>query len=54
MGYVRSAIKQQREKKKREGLIFNVAIYPYVDKHDGGILLHVWFSGDTLTYKRQH
>lgn len=41
----------KRKEEKERGLIFNVAIYPYVDKHDGGILLHVWFSGDTLTYK---
>lgn len=41
----------KRKEEKEQGLIFNVSIFSHVDRNDGGILLYVWFSGDTITYK---
>lgn len=43
----------KRDEEKEMGLIYNVAVKPYIDEDDGGILLDVWFSGDTITYKDQ-
>lgn len=39
------------EQAKKEGLVFNASILPYIDKIDGSLLISVWFSGDTQTYK---
>lgn len=36
---------------KAKGLIFNATVLPYINVDDGGILLSVWFSGDTLPHK---
>ncbi len=43
--------KRKQEEAKSEGLVFNVSVLPYVDQTDGGILLQVYFSGDTIPYK---
>lgn len=39
------------EKNKAEGLTLHIAASPCIDTEDGGFLLCLWFSGDTITYK---
>lgn len=41
----------KQEEAKAEGLIFNAVVLPYVDETDGGILLQIYFSGDTMSHK---
>lgn len=43
--------KQMGEKAATEGLLFNASVLPYIDNDDGGLLLSVWFSGNTKPYK---
>lgn len=43
--------KKMEEQSEAEGLNFNVSVLPYIDEEDGGILLYVWFSGNTKPYK---
>lgn len=43
--------KKMEEQAEAEGFIFNASVLPYIDEDDGGILLSVWFSGDTKPYK---
>ena len=51
-GLCKKCYKKEMEKiAKSEGLVFNASVLPYIDNNDGGILLYVWFSGDTKPYK---
>jgi len=51
-GLCRECYKHKMEAdNKLKGLIFNASVLPYIDENDGEILLFVWFSGDTITYK---
>lgn len=43
--------KKKEEETKKEGLIFNATVLPYINEKDGSILLSVWFSGDTKPHK---
>ena len=43
--------KKMEEQAETEGLIFNASVLPYIDSDDGGILLSVWFSGNTKPHK---
>ena len=45
--------RMKQEEAKAEGLIFNAVVLPYVDETDGGILLQVYFSGDTMSHKHE-
>lgn len=45
--------KKMEEQTASEGLIFNGAILPYIDKDNGNILINVWFSGNTKPYKEK-
>lgn len=43
--------KKMEEQVEAEGFIFNASVLPYIDEDDGGILLSIWFSGNTKPYK---
>lgn len=43
--------KKIEEEAKKEGLVFNASVLPYIDQDDGSILLSVWFSGYTKPRK---
>lgn len=43
--------KRMREREEEQGLVFNAAVMPDIDEHDGSILLNVWFSGNTKPCK---
>lgn len=45
--------KKINQNTKEEGLSLNATVLPSIDETDGEILLFVWFSGDTLSYKDQ-
>lgn len=45
--------KEIREKNKKERLIFNVSILPYVNDEDGAILACIWFSGGSYSCKNE-
>jgi hypothetical protein len=45
--------KQMDEKAKAEGLIFNASVLPFIDDEDGGLVLSIWFSGDTKSHKEE-
>ncbi len=51
-GLCKECYKKKMEKQaEAEGLNFHVSVLPYIDKEDGGILLYVWFSGNTKAHK---
>lgn len=43
--------KKMNEQNESEGLLFNAIVLPYVNNDDGSILLNVWFSGNTKSFK---
>ena len=40
-----------KKQRKEKGLIFNVDVYPKVDRDTGKFVAYLWFSGDTTPYK---
>ena len=43
--------KKCEEEEAKMGLYLNVSIYPRLNEEDGGILLFLWFSGNTRAHK---
>lgn len=51
-GLCKECYKKEMEKREEaEGLNFNASVLPYIDEEDGGLLLYVWFSGNTKPHK---